>query len=108
MNDTIIDKIFDLKNQNIVTPYNLLENLKNDNYKYVNYLKEKNSILCDIGFIEDGSLIKFLYKFNKDFKLENIVYDTGTGENVELFNRQKELDKALFNYNQTIKNNKAI
>lgn len=108
MDINMIDRIFDLKNKNIVTPYNLLENLKNNNYMYANYSKKNNLILCNIGFIDNGNLINFLYKFNKDFKLENISYEIENGERVELFNRQKELDIALFKYDQYNKNSKAV
>ena len=43
--DSAIENIYNLLHAPILTPYNLLENVKLDNYMYVNYSMDNNNAL---------------------------------------------------------------
>ena len=41
----ILSRLFKLSNLPIITPYNLLDNAKLDNYEYVKYYKKENKFI---------------------------------------------------------------
>ena len=48
MPNTDVKRIYDLLHSPVLTPYNLLENVKLDNYFYVNYYKNEIGIVCEM------------------------------------------------------------
>lgn len=109
--DKIIKKIYELMHSPIVTPYNLLENAKLDNYSYVNYYKGEIGLVaemkCSMG---DGVYTTFYYYFDESDKLIK-VYEKIKGQKNIVFNREEELSNIRGTYVAKIKeskNSKAI
>ena len=59
MLNNYINQLAKLSNSSILTPYNLLENLKLDNYLSINYYKQSEYIVADIIFMKYNEEIKF-------------------------------------------------
>lgn len=92
-----IEKIYELTNLSILTPSNLLSNIKLDNYKEIKYYKVEQKLICEMISIEDGEEVHYEYEFDVDNKLQRatIIYEL---EKMEIFNRKEELDLLLSKY----------
>ncbi|WP_039233407.1 hypothetical protein [Clostridium novyi] len=105
-----IKKIYDLLYSPIITPYNLLENAKLDNYKYVKYYKGKTGLVCEMKCsIEFEGEAIFYYHFDDKDSLSKI-YMRQDGKRSILFDRSSELKNTKLQY-LSMKNdvkNKAI
>lgn len=101
-----IERIYELTNLTILTPHNLIENIKLENYTEIKFYKEEKNIICKMTSIEDNEEVHYLYEFdrNDNLKTAKILYGS---EELEIFNRSKEL-KHLINQheNQQILNTK--
>lgn len=85
----IFNKIFELLYKPIVTPYNLLENAKLENYSYVKYYKGENGLIAELKCLVDGVDTVFKYEFdNKDY-LQRIIL---SNKNEIVFNRERDLE----------------
>ncbi|WP_050608215.1 hypothetical protein [Clostridium niameyense] len=108
--DTYINKIYDLLYSPIVTPYNLLENAKLGNYKYVKYYKGDIGLICEMKCsIElEGEAIFYYYFDNKDSLLK--IYMKKNCEKDIVFDRDSELEKIKSDYlnDKNILKGKAI
>lgn len=93
----IINRIYELTNSTILTPYNLLDNILLENYKEIKFTKDQNIIKCEILAIEDNNKDIFFYEFDYNNKLQ-LAYTINENETIELFNRQKELNTLLTDY----------
>lgn len=86
--------LYNLMFKDIVTPFNLLENAKLDNYKYVKYYTQKEYFItemkCCMGD-EDNRV--FYYYFDQDNKLQKIYQKCSVGKKELLFDRVLELEK---------------
>jgi len=91
LNDKIAEYV-ELLNSAIVTPFNLLENIKLDNYESINYFKEDEFIVADIIFLVNNDQIKYQYHFDMDNHLQKIFYVSET-EKVLEFDREEEKTK---------------
>lgn len=98
--DNLIKKIYDMMYSPIVTPYNLLENAKLDNYSYVKYYKSENGLIAEMEcFIpEEGKKI-FYYHFDQRDYLESI-YMQDNGEKRKVFDRDSAIKEAKDEYYQ--------
>ncbi len=86
-----IDKLYALLHSPIITPYNLLENAKLDNYNYVKYYKGFNGLVAEMECItEDSNEAIFYYKFNANDELITIIMKTQDNEEI-MFNRDDEI-----------------
>ncbi|EAE3409303.1 TPA: hypothetical protein PNM84_001355 [Listeria monocytogenes] len=94
---TYLEDIYKLTNKTILTPSNLLSNIKLDNYNEVKYYKEDNMIICEMSSLEDDEEIKYFYKFDMSDKLQQATILYGL-EEIEIFNRNKELTAAIEEY----------
>ncbi|MFL2106343.1 hypothetical protein [Desemzia sp. FAM 23991] len=95
-----IEKVYELTNLSILTPSNLLSNIKLDNYKEVKYYKIENTLICEMVSVEENEEVHYRYEFDTKDKLQKaiIVYQS---EEMEIFNREKELNELLRkNYGQ--------
>lgn len=106
-----IRKIYELLHSPILTPYNLLENVKLDNYNYVNYYKGEIGIICEMECFENNNtVVKFYYHFDNNDHLYKVLMDSKNNKQEELFHRDSELKKELNKYsthkNQKISNAK--
>lgn len=89
--DNYIDKIYKLMYSPIITPYNLLENIKLDNYAYVNYYKGYHGITSELKCTtDDGIETIFYYNFDGDDRLYNVYMELDSVRTL-VFDRKTEL-----------------
>lgn len=90
----LITQLYELMYSPIITPYNLLENAKLDNYAYVNYSKENNGLLvvmeCEI---EKGFIAKFYYHFDNNDRLSLATMECNNRQEI-IFCRETEILKT--------------
>ena len=95
MNINYIDKLVELITSPIVTPYNLIEYLKLDNYKSINLYKESNHMIAKVTFISYDTIENSLYYvFNHNNELLEI-YELESGTKNICFNRETEKNKII-------------
>lgn len=77
--DAYIKKIYDMLYSPVLTPYNLIENIKLSNYKYLKYYTNSIGIVAEMQCFVDRSEEKvFYYQFDqKDYLQEIYYYDDG-------------------------------
>lgn len=86
-----IEKIYKLMYSPVVTPYNLLENVKLDNYSYVNYYKGEHGITAEMKCMTDDQVeTVFYYNFDKEDKLFDVYMEVDSVKTL-VFDREKEL-----------------
>lgn len=92
-----IDKIYELTASAILTPANLLKNIKLENYNEIKYYKENNELICEMTSTEEEELVKYIYQFDLSDKLNRatILFEE---EEIEIFNREKELRISIEEY----------
>lgn len=108
--DEYIKKIYELLYSPIITPYNLLENAKLDNYKYVKYYKNKIGLICEMKcLMELEEEVIFYYHFDNNDSLFKI-YMKQNGKQDKVFDREVELERTKEEYlnNSDNANRKAI
>lgn len=97
MNENI-KKIYDMLHSPILTPYNLLENAKLDNYEYVTYYSNEIGLVAEMKCIVDGGKKEiFYYQFDKENHLQKICQKNGDKKDV-VFDRKMEVEKAKKSY----------
>lgn len=107
--DAYIKKIYDMLYSPIITPYNLLENVKLENYDYVKYYTNQVGVVAEMEctMLDDEKNI-FFYQFDKKDYLqiiyqgsmepENIIFDRRVAANVakqEYFKNKKIFDEVV-------------
>lgn len=96
--DSIIAKIYELLYSPIVTPYNLLDNVKLDNYKYVNYYKGDTGLITEMKCIMDNNEeAVFYYYFDEYDKLMKVCKEEKQ-ERVIIFDREEEIKSTKKTY----------
>ncbi|MCK4259844.1 MAG: hypothetical protein KAX49_12745 [Halanaerobiales bacterium] len=102
-------QIYDLLFSPIVTPYNLLDNIKLPNYEYINYYKGDQGIICELKCdIEDEGEGVFFYYFDSEDKLDTITVSLKKADPIVIFKRSEELQIELHEYLESRKNNQNI
>ena len=101
-----IDEIYKLTNFAILTPSNLLNNIKLENYEEIRYYKDNGDLICEMVSIEDKEVVRYIYTFDLSDKLNKAIIYFGT-ETMEIFNRDKKLKKCLSQYDN-LKSRNAI
>lgn len=71
---SLFNEIYDLTYLPILTPANLIENLKLDNFTEINYSKNETGILAKILCFIDGNEMTFYYQFDSKNFLSTIYY----------------------------------
>ncbi|PEZ18647.1 hypothetical protein CN337_20450 [Bacillus anthracis] len=103
-----IKQIYDLLNSPVLTPYNLLQNAKLDNYSYVNYYKGESGIICEMEcVVEDGTEVRYFYHFDKNDYLFRVYMEQLDKEKVIVFDREQELNNTVNKYLSTKQQNTA-
>lgn len=101
MGNSCIDKLVKLITSPIVTPYNLVEFLKLENYKSLNFFKENSKVIAKITFMSYDTIENSLYYvFNLDNELIEI-YQIDNDEKVICFNREKEKKQIIDEINNS-------
>lgn len=86
-----INKLYALLHSPMITPYNLLENAKLDNYNYVKYYKGSDGLIAEMECINaDANEVIFYYKFNVRDELDTIIMKDHNNMEV-MFNRDDEI-----------------
>ena len=98
----MVNKIYELSYLPLLTPYNLLDNLKLDNYTSVSYKKVSNGLLAEISCIIDERPMSFYYEFDLSNYLSKVYYYEDDALEF-LFDREKSLTemKKAFYENKT-------
>lgn len=73
--DDYVKKIYDMLYSPILTPYNLIENIKLPNYKYLKYYTNDIGIVAEMKCLVDGYGEKiFIINLMKRFSPKNILF----------------------------------
>lgn len=97
---SLFNKIYDLTYSPLLTPYNLIETLKLDNYISLNMKKNDIGIVAEISCLIDNNVYTFIYEFDKnDYILSLYYYENKTIH--YLFNRNEDLKNLKNIYNKT-------
>lgn len=95
-----IKKIYDMMYSPIITPYNLVQNAKLDNYTYVKYYKSNEELIAEMECEIPSEGVKvFYYHFDKDDFLQKITMKQENQTNT-VFDRNEEILKARDAYHQ--------
>lgn len=96
--DAYIKKLYDMLYSPIISPYNLLENAKLKNYKYVKYYTNEIGLVaemeCEVP--DEGNKI-FFYQFDKKDYLQ-IIYQDVNGRKEVIFDRKIAVAVAKEDY----------
>jgi len=104
-----IMKIYNMLYSPIITPYNLLENAKLDNYSYVKYYKDNNGVIAEMECLITGEGMKtFYYHFDKKDYLQKVYIKNDCAKQI-IFDRGEQLEKSKAEYfNSRIINFEAV
>ncbi|MEX0049549.1 hypothetical protein AB2T85_02785 [Clostridium butyricum] len=93
----LFNEIYNLTYLPLLTPYNLIDTLKLDNYISLNMHKGDLGIVSEITCLIDGLNITFYYEFDeKDHLLKTYYYEDN---NINyLFNREDSINKLKDEY----------
>lgn len=96
--DAYIKKIYNMMYSPIITPYNLLENAKIDNYSYVKYYKSEEGLIAEMECtIPDEGKKVFYYHFDvKDYLI--LIYMEYNGIKEKVFDREIAVKDAKSEY----------
>lgn len=96
--DEYAKKIYNMMYMPIVTPYNLLENAKIGNYKYVKYYNSEEGLIaemkCEVP--EEGEKV-FYYHFDVKDYLQKISMECN-GINEIVFDRNSAIEEVTLEY----------
>lgn len=96
--DVYIKKIYDMLYAPIISPYNLLENAKLENYNYVKYYTNKIGLVAEMQCKIPGEGEQVLYyQFDKKDYLQMIYQGKIAAENI-IFSRSEGVEKAKSEY----------
>lgn len=96
--DAYIKKIYDMLYSPIISPYNLLENAKLDNYSYVKYYTNEVGLVAEMQCVIPGEgEHTFYYQFDKNDYLQVIYQRTFEAKNV-IFDRKAAVETAKEEY----------
>lgn len=88
-----LEQLYNLVFSPIITPYNLLENAKLDNYQYVNYYKEEKYLVVEMKCtMEDSTIAEFYYYFDLSDKLQKALMKSSETTEI-IFDRNDEIQK---------------
>lgn len=97
---SLFNKIYDLTYSPLLTPYNLIETLKVDNYISLNMKKNDIGIVAEISCLIDNDVYTFIYEFDKNDYILSLYYYENNNIHY-LFNRNEDLQSLKDIYNKT-------
>lgn len=98
-----INGIYEMLYENILTPYNLLENSKLDNYTYVKYYKRGSTLITEMECTcEDNLKRRFYYEFDSNDCLLKVTSINAKKQVEVLFDRSIELANLIEEYHAKI------
>ena len=102
--DDMINRIHELLNSPLLTPYSLISNVKLPNYNYVKYSKNDIGVVAEVEcMIDNQEEQRFFYQFDeKDYLKE--VFDFENEKKEILYDRDAALDEAKSEYYDAFSN----
>lgn len=92
------NRLYELLYSPIVTPYNLLENAKLDNYSYVKYYTGERGLVAEMKCVTKYNIEAiFYYFFNENDHLYKIERDMCNEKEI-MFEREEELERVKNEY----------
>ncbi|MBU3161048.1 hypothetical protein KPL37_15080 [Clostridium frigoris] len=86
-----VEQLYELMYSPIITPYNLLENAKLDNYSYVNYYKGVRGLIAEMKCITKyNQEAVFYYLFDENDHLYKIEREMCKEKEI-MFDREEEI-----------------
>lgn len=85
-------ELIDLLTSKLVTPMDLAENARLDNYEYIKYYQKKQFLIAEMKVIENKKIYFFYYYFDNNNFLQKIKLKINKKINI-LFSRKKEIEK---------------
>lgn len=102
-----IERIYELTNLAILTPSNLIENIKLENYIEIKFYKEETNVICEMTSLEENEEVFYFYEFDRNDNLQVAKILYGSDE-LEIFNRSKELEQLLNQHEKRSASKKRI
>lgn len=102
MFNEIIKKVCDLANDYILTPFDLVNNARLDNYDYVKYYSKNDFLICEMKFSVLLEQYIFYYYFDSENKLQQIYAKNGKTKKL-YFDRKKVVNQGIETYNKLIR-----
>lgn len=96
--DDYVKKIYDMMYSPLVTPYNLLENAKMDNYGYVKYCKSENGLVAEMECSIPNEGIKVFYYYFDSNDFLRCIYVECDGVKQRVFDREDAVQEAKNEY----------
>lgn len=87
--DEKIYQLYELLYSPIITPYNLLDNARLDNYEFVNYSKVDKGLLVSMKCTIDNESVIFSYYFDEKDFLQTVTMETDSSREI-VFDRNKD------------------
>ncbi|MDH6456931.1 hypothetical protein M2102_000546 [Fusobacterium sp. PH5-7] len=103
----MIKKMCELANDYILSPFNLVDNARLENYEYVKYYSDKNDLVCEMKFEILSEKYIFYYYFDKKDKLQKIYAKEDEKERYLFFDRKENLEKEIIKYKKIMNKEKA-
>lgn len=101
MFEEMIKQICDLANDYLLSPFDLVENARLDNYEYIKYYSKDDYLICEMKFEVSLEKYVFYYYFDKDNKLQQIYGRKGRVKKL-YFNRKDAIAEKVFEYNNAM------
>lgn len=74
MNKDQLRQIYNLIYSSIITPENLVDNLRKDMYTSINFYKTANGIISEVNAtLKNGEKVTYSYSFDKNEKLQSLI-----------------------------------
>ncbi|ULG86606.1 hypothetical protein FH593_20085 (plasmid) [Leptospira interrogans] len=95
MNKDQLRQIYNLIYSSIITPENLVDNLRKDMYTSIHFYKTANGIISEVNAtLKNGEKVTYSYSFDKNEKLQSLIKKLDTSFE-PLFDRNDSLVKNL-------------
>lgn len=95
----LMNQVYALTNLALLTPQNLVENIHLENYLEIKYYKSDEEIICEMITEDENEEVKYVYCFSRNNQLQRAFALCGS-ESIELFDRSKELQTLLDEYDK--------
>lgn len=102
--DDMINRIHELLNSPLLTPYSLISNVKLPNYNYVKYSKNDIGVVAEVEcMIDNQEEQRFFYQFDEKDYLKEVFYFENEKKEI-LYDRDATLDEAKSEYYDAFSN----
>lgn len=103
----LVDKIYELTYLPLLTPYNLIDTIKLENYTNLSIHKNDIGLVSEITCLIDDKTITFYYQFDEKDHLLTLYYYENDSINY-LFDRESSIKNLRKEYSNNSYKNKGI